>query len=587
MATREKITYVIDAKYTGKANVQGATKDVKGLDAATQKTTKSFSNMATGLAKGAAAFAAVGIAGKAVLDFSKESIKLFGIQEKAEAQLAATIKSTGSAAGVTAKEMREYASALQSTTTFGDEAIIGAESLLLTFTNIGGPVLKDATATVLDMSQALGQDLKSSSIQIGKALNDPIKGLTALSRVGVSFTEQQKEQIKTMQEMGDVAGAQQLILAELNKEFGGSAAAAVDTYDGKIQQLSNTYGDLQEEIGEAITRQGGFVTQLNTGLGAVTANVAMWNTLQNAMDDGFFSQKRLNEAQAEGNEALAELADEYLEYQDILEQSTAQAEQHDKVLIGLESTVIELVGGFGDVTEAEHEFMKASSEAAFANSELSDKVQQLSHHMTEEEALIYNANAALRAHGDAATETAGKMEEPLSLTARINAEIDRLNAQPKDFNFNMSVSGLESLREAVRLAGQMGGAQSDMPDPFAGGDDRPTSERDPGAAFDRLSDQTFGTAKPTGGSRPPTNVNFAMGANDFKVPPGFPGDSFIMGVSSGEIVNVDNGRSGGRSGGVTIQGPLIGQVVQNAGENGAQFAARVSGMVTERIGALT
>jgi hypothetical protein len=74
----------------------------------------------------------------------------------------------------------------------------------------------------------LGTDLKGSAVQLGKALNDPIAGVGALSRVGVTFTETQKDMIKTMVEAGNVAGAQTLILDELGKEFGGSAKALAD-----------------------------------------------------------------------------------------------------------------------------------------------------------------------------------------------------------------------------------------------------------------------------------------------------------------------------------------------------------------------
>src|SRR5262245_66611796 len=78
------------------------------------------------------------------------------------------------------------------------------------------------------MSAALGQDGKASAIQLGKALNDPIKGVTALQRVGVSFTKSQKNQIKALVESGNTLGAQKVILRELGKEFGGAAKAATD-----------------------------------------------------------------------------------------------------------------------------------------------------------------------------------------------------------------------------------------------------------------------------------------------------------------------------------------------------------------------
>lgn len=172
--------------------------------------------------------------------------------EQANAQLEAVIKSTGGAAGVTADEMRELASSLQAVTTYDDETILGAESLLLTFTKIGKEVMPDATKAVLDMSTAIGTDLKSSAIQIGKALNDPILGATALRRVGVQLTEQQQEQIKVFVESGNVMAAQKIILNELATEFGGSAAAAANTFTGSLQQLQNQIGDMMETIGAAL-----------------------------------------------------------------------------------------------------------------------------------------------------------------------------------------------------------------------------------------------------------------------------------------------------------------------------------------------
>ena len=75
---------------------------------------------------------------------------------------------------------------------------------------------------MLDMSVALGQDATQSAIQLGKALNDPVKGVTALRRVGVSFTAAQIKQIKTLVATGKTLQAQKLILRELNQEFGGS-----------------------------------------------------------------------------------------------------------------------------------------------------------------------------------------------------------------------------------------------------------------------------------------------------------------------------------------------------------------------------
>jgi hypothetical protein len=177
------------------------------------------------------------------------SIAAFRKQEQAVLKQNAILKATGFAAGLTGKELRGMASALQSVTTFGDEVIIGGQNLLLTFKEIGKDVFPQATETMLDMSAALGQDLKSSAIQLGKALNDPMKGITALSRVGVSFNKQQKEQIKTFQESGQMAKAQAVILNELKTEFGGTARAAAEG-TGTFIQMQNSIGDLMEDVGK-------------------------------------------------------------------------------------------------------------------------------------------------------------------------------------------------------------------------------------------------------------------------------------------------------------------------------------------------
>lgn len=191
-------------------------------------------------------------AGAAITDMFASTITEATEAQTSLAQLNAALKSTGGAAGLSSEELQDYATQLQNITAYDDEAIQGAESLLLTFTNIKGDVFKDATATVLDMSQALGQDLKSSSVQLGKALNDPIQGISALSRVGVQFTDDQKKMIQEMVASGDTMGAQRVILDELNKEFGGSAEAFANTYAGKMQQFNNTLGNVKETIGSAL-----------------------------------------------------------------------------------------------------------------------------------------------------------------------------------------------------------------------------------------------------------------------------------------------------------------------------------------------
>lgn len=169
-------------------------------------------------------------------------------------QTEAVIKSTGGAAGVSAEHVADYASSLSDaagTSLFGDDQIQESTNLLLTFSEIKGATLDAATAISVDMAQALGGAPKDAAIQLGKALNDPVKGITALTRVGVVFSEEQKAQIQAMQEAGDTAGAQAVILAELNKEFGGSAAAAAAATGG-WSEFNGRMGEAKEALGTAI-----------------------------------------------------------------------------------------------------------------------------------------------------------------------------------------------------------------------------------------------------------------------------------------------------------------------------------------------
>jgi len=185
-----------------------------------------------------------------------KAVTAFKEQERVEAELEQRLKSTGYAAGVTADEVKQLAVELQKTTGVSDEVTLSATNMLLTFTNIGKESLPLATEAVLDMTAAMNkgkitqEGLKASAIMLGKGLNDPIGQLGALSRVGIAFTDQQKAQIKAMARAGDMAGSQAIILAELKKEFGGTASN-LQTLEGAQRASAAAFGDMLEVIGEA------------------------------------------------------------------------------------------------------------------------------------------------------------------------------------------------------------------------------------------------------------------------------------------------------------------------------------------------
>jgi hypothetical protein len=237
--------------------VQGDTEaksKLSGMKQAAEETSGGFKSMlgsALSFAGGQAIFNLVGQAVGFLKDQTMDMFKVTMEHQDVLKQTADVIRSTGDASGMSAKQIADLADSLDKTKVFGRDAIETGENLLLTFTNIGKTVMPQATSVMLDLSKAMGQDVKSSAVQMGKALNDPEKGITALTRVGVTFTQQQKDQIKAMQESGNMAGAQKIILGELSKEFGGSADAG-KTLGGQMELLKNKFTDVKENIGTAL-----------------------------------------------------------------------------------------------------------------------------------------------------------------------------------------------------------------------------------------------------------------------------------------------------------------------------------------------
>lgn len=251
-----------------------------------------------GMLKTAFAGAAVFAAGGQVVDFLKDAVSEARESQKVNALTESTIKSMGNQAGISAKQIGDLATSLSNKTAIDDEVIQSGANLVLTFGNIknaagaGNDVFNQTVGLANDMSVALGQDMKSSSIQLGKALNDPIKGVSALSRVGVSFTAQQKEQIKTLVESGDVLGAQKVILAEVQKQFGGAGEAAANP----MEKLKVTIGNLKETIGTALLpildRFATYVTKnlpswIETGKQAIETLKTAWSTISPVVEAAF------------------------------------------------------------------------------------------------------------------------------------------------------------------------------------------------------------------------------------------------------------------------------------------------------------
>jgi hypothetical protein len=164
------------------------------------------------------------------------------------------------------KEMQEYATQLQKTTTFSDESILKTQAMLTTF-GIAGKTMKDATQSTLDLASGLGVDLNTAAMLVGKAF----AGETGtLSRYGIIIDE-------------NIPRSERFAMAiqQINQKFSGEAAAATQTFSGRVAVLGNQFDDIKEKIGGAIIPALElYVGHIKTIMDAMTEWGGIMNTLK-------------------------------------------------------------------------------------------------------------------------------------------------------------------------------------------------------------------------------------------------------------------------------------------------------------------
>ena len=235
---------------TIRAKVDGL-QQVQGLGKALGTTEKQANGLAGafGRLKGAAT-SMVGVLGAAGLGaILKQSLDTFSKFQAETKLLENGLKNVGAQSGEL-ERLQKVASDLGEATLFNEEDFRKGFSLLTSFGNIGTSSYERVAKAAADVAQTSGTDVSSAFMQLAKALNDPAKGLTALSRSGIQFSEDQKTMIESMVEAGNVAGAQNMILKELEKQYGGNSVAAAQGLAGALDTLGEKFYDLQVALGE-------------------------------------------------------------------------------------------------------------------------------------------------------------------------------------------------------------------------------------------------------------------------------------------------------------------------------------------------
>lgn len=230
--------YSISAKIT--ADSTGFEKGIKSAEKSLDGFSKEIKGVASALGS---LFATAQIA-----KFAKQSVSLIQQQEKELKLLNTTLKTTGASAWTTSKQLVEMAQSFEKHSNYSQEEIMRMQTVLLGFKSVTGDVFESASQEIINMATVMGMDLVSAVQTVGKALDDPIKGLGSLSRQGFVFDETQKAMLADMVAVGDKAGAQKIILEELATTYGGAGEAGQDAF----KKLDIAMGNMQKSIGSVL-----------------------------------------------------------------------------------------------------------------------------------------------------------------------------------------------------------------------------------------------------------------------------------------------------------------------------------------------
>ena len=203
-------------------------------------------------------------------------------------KLEGILKATGGAAGLSLSEIENLSTEIGVATLASTAKVRDAAGIMLTFKSITGETFKDALRLAQDLAEVGFGDLKMGATQLGKALEDPIVGLGALRRVGVSFTDAQKEMIKVLTMTGRKAEAQRIILDALDQQVGGAGVKAATGLAGAVDSLREKLDIFFErsKIGVAIVN--GLTASINflaDAFGDVDIEASKLTTLRQVTDE--------------------------------------------------------------------------------------------------------------------------------------------------------------------------------------------------------------------------------------------------------------------------------------------------------------
>jgi hypothetical protein len=246
-----------------------------------------------------------------------ETTAAYRAQQVEIAKLGAVLNSTGAAAWTSATQLSAMAKSLEQSMGAPREEIMKMQAVLLGFRSISGDVFERTTKAIIDMAAVMGGDLAGAANVVGKAIDTPVEGMTALSKQGFIFTQKEKELVASLEAVGKHAEAQNIILEALETTFAG-AAAAIDEAKGAADRLEDAEKRLKIAQGESNSGIVEWWKNQEAGWKEMLAEVA---ELENAVDSAYkdmANNYEEYEAKVEGARArLKKLIDEEADQIDI------------------------------------------------------------------------------------------------------------------------------------------------------------------------------------------------------------------------------------------------------------------------------
>ena len=187
-----------------------------------------------------------------IAQFTKQSVQAFIEEDKAVKALSRNLQNLGLAYDV--KPIEDYISKLQRATGVADDQLRPAFQQLVTATeNLA--VSQDLLNLALDISAGTGKSLSSVTQALSRAYLGNNASLGRLN-IGISKAE------LASKDFGEITD-------ELTKKFSGQAAAAADTYAGRMAILTNAAADAQEILGEKLVKSLDLLLDTDTGVPAL------------------------------------------------------------------------------------------------------------------------------------------------------------------------------------------------------------------------------------------------------------------------------------------------------------------------------